>query len=99
LATRLGITFQQVQKYENGSNRISAARLHQIAGVVGVPITFFFGGLSEGNRKIDRAIMRAGKFLGAREGALIADAFPRLSKQTQRGILDLIEACVSHSRQ
>lgn len=44
LAEQLGITFQQVQKYERGTNRIGASRLHQIALVLQVPITFFFEG-------------------------------------------------------
>lgn len=42
LAQRLGISFQQVQKYEKGTNRISASRLHQLALIVGVPVSFFF---------------------------------------------------------
>jgi transcriptional regulator with XRE-family HTH domain len=40
----LGVTFQQVQKYEGGRNRITAARLYRIAEVLDVPITFFFPG-------------------------------------------------------
>jgi transcriptional regulator with XRE-family HTH domain len=42
LGDALGVTFQQVQKYESGVNRISAGRLQQIAGILGVPVTFFF---------------------------------------------------------
>jgi transcriptional regulator with XRE-family HTH domain len=42
LGEALGLTFQQVQKYERGANRIGAGRLHQIAGVLSVPIAFFF---------------------------------------------------------
>jgi transcriptional regulator with XRE-family HTH domain len=42
LATELGVTFQQVQKYENGSNRISAGKLQRIAESLVVPISFFF---------------------------------------------------------
>jgi transcriptional regulator with XRE-family HTH domain len=42
LAQRLGITFQQVQKYEKGSNRVGASRLAHLAQILGVPITFFF---------------------------------------------------------
>jgi transcriptional regulator with XRE-family HTH domain len=38
----LGVTFQRVQKYESGVNRINAGRLQQIAGILGVPVTFFF---------------------------------------------------------
>lgn len=47
LADQLGITFQQVQKYERGTNRIGASRLHQIALVLQSPITYFFEGASE----------------------------------------------------
>ncbi len=47
LADQLGITFQQVQKYERGTNRIGASRLHQIALVLQVPITYFFDGASD----------------------------------------------------
>jgi transcriptional regulator with XRE-family HTH domain len=95
LAHQLGITFQQVQKYEKGSNRISAGRLHQIAGIMSVPITFFFEGVSGLNSKVDPAMSRATRFLATREGTLIADAFPRLGKRTQQAILDLIEAHVA----
>ena len=44
LADALGITFQQVQKYENGGNRVSAARLYDIAQLLGMPIVFFYEG-------------------------------------------------------
>jgi len=42
----LGLTFQQIQKYEKGTNRISASRLHQMADVLQVPVPFFFEGLA-----------------------------------------------------
>jgi transcriptional regulator with XRE-family HTH domain len=42
LADKIGVTFQQVQKYENGTNRISAGRLYQISIALEVPITYFF---------------------------------------------------------
>lgn len=48
LAAELGVTFQQVQKYEIGSNRISASRLWTIARLLGVPVEFFFEGLLPG---------------------------------------------------
>lgn len=47
LGELLGITFQQVQKYEKGSNRVSASRLYQIARVLGVPVQFFYDELKE----------------------------------------------------
>lgn len=47
LGTALGLTFQQVQKYERGRNRVGASRLYDLAHVLGVPVAFFFEGLSE----------------------------------------------------
>jgi transcriptional regulator with XRE-family HTH domain len=50
LADRIGVTFQQVQKYEKGANRVGAGRLTQIANVLNVPVSSFF----EGRETIDR---------------------------------------------
>ncbi|MEE4120023.1 XRE family transcriptional regulator [Rhodovulum sp. 12E13] len=47
LAEKVGIKFQQIQKYETGMNRISASRLWDIADALGVPVSFFFEGLRE----------------------------------------------------
>ena len=50
LGERLGISFQQVQKYEKGTNRIGAGRLHAMAGVLGVSVMFFFPDADDGDR-------------------------------------------------
>jgi transcriptional regulator with XRE-family HTH domain len=51
LAVALGVTFQQVQKYEKGSNRISASTLKELAETLKVPLAYFFEGLQpEGTR-------------------------------------------------
>ena len=47
LAEKVGIKFQQIQKYETGANRVSASRLWDIAEALDVPVSFFFEGLSE----------------------------------------------------
>ncbi|MDX1711410.1 MAG: helix-turn-helix transcriptional regulator [Rhodovibrionaceae bacterium] len=49
LAEKLGISFQQVQKYESGANRISGSRLWEMSRVLGEPVSYFFEGLEEGN--------------------------------------------------
>jgi transcriptional regulator with XRE-family HTH domain len=49
LANALGLTFQQVQKYEGGANRVSASRLSAMADILAVPIAFFFGDLQTGD--------------------------------------------------
>ena len=53
LAEATGVTFQQIQKYERGTNRISASRLYQIAVRLGVTISFFFEGLDETGAPVD----------------------------------------------
>ena len=50
LAERVGIKFQQIQKYETGMNRVSASRLWDIAAALSVPVSFFFEGLSEASQ-------------------------------------------------
>ena len=54
LADALGLTFQQVQKYERGANRISASKLFQIAQFLEVPVSFFFEGLGEVGEPAER---------------------------------------------
>jgi transcriptional regulator with XRE-family HTH domain len=51
LANALGLTFQQVQKYEGGANRVSASRLSAMADILDVPISFFFGDLQTDDSK------------------------------------------------
>jgi transcriptional regulator with XRE-family HTH domain len=56
LAHACGITFQQIQKYENGANRVSASRLWQFAAVLGKPIGWFFEGLAQ--HKLSAAVVK-----------------------------------------
>ena len=53
LAKALGLTFQQVQKYEGGANRVSASRLAQVAEILGVPVMYFFQRSGSGGRRSD----------------------------------------------
>ena len=68
LAEAIGLTFQQVQKYEKGTNRVSAGRLQQIADVFGVLITFFYSGLGARTKKAD--VQSAGIALVQSKGAM-----------------------------
>lgn len=54
LGDELNLSFQQVQKYERGTNRISASRLYEISRILDVPISYFFEGVSENEPRIDR---------------------------------------------
>jgi len=58
LANALGLTFQQVQKYEGGANRVSASRLSAMAEILGVPISYFFGDLRAGRIRSHRLLNR-----------------------------------------
>ncbi len=53
LADGIGLTFQQVQKYEKGTNRVSAGRLQRIADLLGIPVTFFYDGVGARTKKRD----------------------------------------------
>lgn len=70
LADRLGVTFQQVQKYEKGLNRVGAGRLEQIAEAVGVTPAFFFDGAGDRVSKSDAEAIDSGIGLLRRQGAL-----------------------------
>ncbi len=88
LAGHLGISFQQVQKYERGINRISAGRLLQIATCFGIPIEFFFDGLpSEAtNEPLFRGQERVLKFAMTREGSKLNRAYLDSASPHQRKI-------------
>src|SRR5579872_3336663 len=95
LAQSLGLTFQQVQKYELGTNRISASKLFRIAQVLSVPVGGFFEGLDEPLSNEDGQYTtvwsRAMKALFAEpDGPALAEAFVRIrGKSTRRGIVKL----------
>jgi transcriptional regulator with XRE-family HTH domain len=98
LAQALGLTAQQVQKYERGANRISASTLHGLALALDKPVGWFFEGLDDAiapsstpddQRPHLRDVQR---FLGASGGARLAPAYCRLSLCAQLQILDQAEA-------
>ncbi len=90
LGELLGITFQQVQKYEKGSNRISASRLFYSAKTLGVPIHFFFEGLP-GLEGVDGLREGGGDEFSAAlmtpEGVQLAKAFKEASTSTKRKLI------------
>jgi len=78
LGKRIGLTFQQVQKYETGANRISASALHAIAGVLDLPVAAFFEGLGEAGGERDGTpgpMALAGRMLGAPGGLALVEAW------------------------
>jgi len=91
LALALGVTFEQVQKYETGSDRIEAARLQRIAEILRVPILFFFGGTLSGapDREGDRDVL---DFLDTAYALRLVQAFRRIEgRHIRRSIVELVE--------
>jgi transcriptional regulator with XRE-family HTH domain len=97
LAKRLGISFQQVQKYEKGSNRIGAARLQHICQILQVPVDFFFKEFPALETKPKRSPSSdVLEFLASTDGLALTTAFMRIrDKRLRRRILDLVEKSAS----
>lgn len=88
LGRHLGLTFSQVQKYENGTNRIGAGRLHLLAVLLGVSVLYFFEGLE------DNSTTRGGSgqpAVAAAEAAVLSDAFQSIAdRDTRLALLSLV---------
>lgn len=91
LGDSVGITFQQIQKYEKGANRISASRLQQFSSILHVPAAFFFEGAPEeksGARVTeDRSTNEFMEFLSTSEGLAVAKAFMSIKSSSLRRTL------------
>ncbi|WP_430442333.1 helix-turn-helix domain-containing protein [Shinella sp.] len=85
LAARLGVTFQQVQKYERGTNRVSSSRLAMIAETFGVPPAFFFPGSTvDPDQGAVAAAPELVSFIATNEGRDLNAAFARISSHKMR---------------
>jgi transcriptional regulator with XRE-family HTH domain len=98
LGALIGLTFQQVQKYERGANRISASKLFQIAKALKIRIAYFFDGYSdeddaeagEGTATSEKLVL---ELLSTPRGVELAGAFPRIRGENLRcRIVDLVSA-------
>ena len=102
LGDQLGVTFQQVQKYERGANRIGASRLWKISEVLGVPIGFFFDGVTEGVEHADFAendqLPVVYEFINSSDGVALAKAVSQIkNKAVRRQILELARSLAKDS--
>lgn len=99
LGEQLNLTFQQVQKYEKGSNRIGASRLFQIAQILGVPVQFFYDDLGMPNEHSlpgfaePPAQDNVMDFVSSAEGVALNRAYARITDpHLRKKILDLVRA-------
>ncbi|WP_342633216.1 helix-turn-helix transcriptional regulator [Microvirga flavescens] len=93
LGELLGLTFQQIQKYEKGINRVGAGRLLEIGAFLQVPIAYFYEGLSEYKTSPGPEETIASMILATSDGQRLARAFSAIDKtQIRRKIIELMEA-------
>jgi len=99
LGDALGITFQQIQKYEKGTNRVGASRLQQIATILGVPVSYFFEDAPESGNPPTSGFAEAAApdyvsgFLATSEGLQLIKAFSRITDaRVRRRVVDLVAA-------
>lgn len=98
LAKALGITFQQVQKYENGTNRISCSRLYDIARALKTPIGYFFADLSNKPAGPDHIFDQI-PTARIKDSAQLIKAFLKISdKSVRRKAIELLESLARSSR-
>ena len=89
LAIAVGVRFQQIQKYECGANRISAARLWQLAEALEVPVSYFFDGLAEDERAGNDPSEGGGEMFARKETQDLIRAYYQLGERPRRRLLDL----------
>jgi len=97
LGDALGLTFQQVQKYEKGTNRIGASRLQHISSILQVPVSFFFEGAPRSGHSSNGmgeapSPAYVSDFLATSDGLTLTKAFMRIkNSKLRRRIVDLVE--------
>jgi transcriptional regulator with XRE-family HTH domain len=104
LGDLLGLTFQQVQKYEKGVNRIGAGRLFEVARILNVPIDFFYEGLSTtsqpGMGEADVAAPPVMEFISSGEGLQLSLAFMKIKDtKVRKRVLDLVKSLAEEEEQ
>ncbi len=94
LASAVGVRFQQIQKYECGANRISAARLWELAEALEVPINYFYEGLEAeaASDAANDAVKRSEQVLARKETLDLVRAYYKLGERPRRRLLDLAKS-------
>lgn len=90
LAPAIGVTFQQVQKYELGTNRVSASKLFAVAQALGVPVATFFSDLEQTGAD-PSVLSEFGDFLVLRGASELVKAFQHLSADQRRVLVDVAQ--------
>ena len=92
LAGACGVRFQQIQKYECGANRISAARLWQLAEALESPVSYFYDGLAEALENKSAPPSTGGEMFSRKETIDLIQAYYQLDEKPRRRLLDLAKS-------
>ena len=93
LGEKLGVTFQQVQKYERGTNRLGASRLFLAGKVLGVPVSYFFEGLETNDDVTGKVESPVYDFIASPDGLDLAQAFAAVKDRAiRRRVIDLLKS-------
>ena len=95
LALKVGIRFQQIQKYECGANRISAARLWELAEALETPVSYFYDGMAEALERKEAAAN--GDSFSRKETLDLIQAYYQLGERPRRRLLDLAKSLHTES--
>ncbi|GAA0641290.1 helix-turn-helix domain-containing protein [Brevundimonas lenta] len=98
LALRVGVSFQQVQKYETGQNRISASRLHRVATVLGTSVEAFFPPVETAEADSGHSLQALRFITATSDGRTTAAAFPRIADRSVRQALARIVSALAGDR-
>jgi transcriptional regulator with XRE-family HTH domain len=99
LGNELGVTFQQVQKYERGANRVGASRLYSLSRVLDVPVSYFFEGLDSGatresGENSDQSVVQ--DLIQSHDGVALAQAFSQIeTPKVRRRVIELVRSLSS----
>lgn len=97
LGQKLGVAFQQVQKYEKGTNRVSCSRLHDISQILDVPVTYFFS--ASGDTGIEVAVAEQFDVPELKDGFRLMTAFRQIQNNAVRkNVIALVETVATASK-
>ena len=97
LGQKLGVAFQQVQKYEKGTNRVSCSRLYEISKILDVPVTYFFS--ASGDAGIEVAVTEQFDVPELKDGFRLMSAFRQIQNNAVRkNIISLVETVATAAK-
>ena len=97
LGDALGLTFQQVQKYEKGTNRVSCSRLYEISQILDVPVTYFFS--ASGEAGLEVAVTEQFEVPELKDGFRLMTAFRQIqSHAVRKNVIALVETVATAAK-